>query len=238
MCTCTPLPACAGSSSGVKVARTAQRRATSRTTSRKSTARSAAARPSAGAAGTSNWCEENSAKKRSGSRPASASAPMSRPGSGSARRWASSEKGDAEGSSRSSWNSCSKLASTDTLSSLESCSTASRMKRRGQAAQGVPSVSVMSHRISSSALLPSSPSTLTCAAVSGSSRRSPTDPKGLWSASGPSGVSDWFAGTQLTPAVRCRPSSAAATARPRTIAPRSQVASVTRSTALTRSAGR
>ena len=109
---CTPLPACAGSSSGVKVARAPLRRATSRTTSRSTTARSAAASPSAGATGISNWCAAYSGMNRSGAAPASRSAPMTCDGNGSARRCASSENGSAAGASSSSWNSCSKLATT------------------------------------------------------------------------------------------------------------------------------
>ena len=69
---------------------------------------------------------------------------------------------------------------------------------------------------------PAPRSTRTRVCGSGSRRRSPVDPNGLGSASGPSGVRAWLAGTQPTPVASGSSRSEARTARPRTIAPRSQ----------------
>ncbi len=130
---CTPLPACSGSSSGVKLARIPRRRATSRTTSLSTIARSALASPSAGATGISNWCGAYSAKNRSG-----CDAGLLERGhhaaraNGSMRRSASSENGSAGGRvGSSSWNSCSKLATTRAPSS--SLELAQRLAQEGAA---------------------------------------------------------------------------------------------------------
>ena len=132
-----------------------------------------------------------------------------------------------------SWNSCSKLDTRRTPSSRSSSPSASRRKRRGQHSHGWPSVSTMSHSTKLERAVAGSGSTRTRVSTSGSRRRSPVEPNGLGSASGPSGVSAWLAGTQPTPAPSRVSSSDASSERPRTIAPRSQQTSATRSAALT-----
>ena len=228
------MPASPGSSSGTNVARLPSRRAISRTTSRMTTARSAAWQAGAGATGTSNWRLAYSGKKRSGSTSASTSAAISSLANGSAARCAASENGSSARPSPTSWNSCSKLAWASIPSCCSRAATMRARNARGQHAQGRPSSSTMSQSINSSALAPGSAPTLVRVCGSGSRRRSPVDPNGLGSASGPSGVRAWLAGTHPTPRASGSSSSEARTARPRTIAPRSQITSETSSAALTR----
>ena len=201
---CTPLPACAGSSSAAKLARIPSRRATSRTTSLSTTARSALAMPSAAATGTSNWCAAYSAKKRSGSHAGIHQRAHHARGKGlDASLLLERERQRRRGSRAAAGTRARSSPRSLAPSSRSSSRRLSRRKLRGQHSQGSPSVSTMSHSTSSSALSPPSAPTSTRVSASGSRRRSPVDPNGLGSATGPSGVSAWLAGTQPTPARRC-----------------------------------
>ena len=201
----TPLPACSGSSSGTKLARMPVAPGDlAHDLPEARPLRSAAARPAAAATGISNWCGAYSGKKRSGSTPASRSAAITRVANGSARRCASSEKGSAARlRRRSSWNSCSKLArSTHSELAARARRSARAGSCRGQHAHGA---SVDLDDVAQQQLQRPSPRrrrhTRTRVSGSGSRRRSPVEPNGLGSATGPSGVSAWLAGTQPTPAL-------------------------------------
>ena len=224
MWTWTPLPMPSGSGRGEKVARRPSRRATSRTTSLTIAARSAAAMPSVGATSTSHWFGPYSGSTISGSAPAWRSAAITSPAKGSATRCAARVKGPSAGPGESSTSSCSKDATSRRPVSARRSSSAWRRNERGQASHGVPSVCTASDRAKSSGATPSHRSTRTRAAGSGMRRRSPTDPHGFGSASGPKQQIAWLAGTQPTPVFSRSSKVAAGTERPRTSPARSQYA--------------
>ena len=214
-----------GSSSGEKLARRPRRRATSRTTSLQHHAAVGGSRPPRGVStGISNWWGANSAKNRSGCTPASTSAPMTSAANGSARRSASSENGAAGGPSEDAPPSVAPArarpacparrqelelvlearAARGRRTRARAPRARSRRNRRGQHSHGV-----RRSRRCRTAPAPAASGRSGAARFrldahvrpgSGSRRRSPVEPNGVRSASGPCGVSAWLAGTQPTPA--------------------------------------
>ena len=138
------------------------------------------------------------------------------------------------GASLTSWNSCSKLAS-DARRRARPRAPAGRRAGSARTALPRPTVGlddVAEHELQGALLGAGLDADVACPDP-GSRRRSPVEPNGLGSARAPSGVSEWLAGTQPTPASRRPASSSAGSERPRTIAPRSQQTSATSSVVLT-----
>ena len=176
--------------------------------------------PSAAATGISNWWAANSAKKRSGCTPASASAPHD-------VAWRTVRRGAAASSENGG-------AGRRVAQQLElvlearhqvkrrapprARASASRRKRRGQHSHGVTVGldDVAQHELQRHRR-PCARLHAHAGVGVGQQAQVAVEPNGLGSASGPSGVSAWLAGTQPTPAsqVRVRARMRAASARAR-----------------------
>ena len=214
----TPLPVVSvGPSSGRKLARRPSRRATSRTTSLSTTLRSAPARPSAGAIGISNWCGGELREE--------------------ALRLHTRFLQGAHHAGRERAHPPLRLAAR--RAAPPAAPRAARTRARSSPAARAPELALEHvERLAQEtprAALPRAPVGLddvaqqqleagrtpdparTRVAGSGSRRRSPVEPNGFGSASGPSGVSAWSAGYPADAPAMLAASSSAASERPRTM---------------------
>ena len=203
---CTPLPACSGSSSGTKLARVpvaprdlAHDLAAARPRGRRRDAVAPARR------GSRTGASAYSAKKRSGSTPASTSAAITcvgeRLGQALRRRARTAARAAPPPSPQQLELVLEARLARARRARSSSAASASRRKLRGQ---HCPRRARRSRRCRTAPArarsAPARPRRARACRGSGSRRRSPVEPNGLGSASGPSGVSAWLAGTQPTPA--------------------------------------